>query len=220
MTLPPPLLDVAERQVEQLTGSPLTPMWFRLIHPAARRPAGVPKVLTPHLYGAPADVWPQIAAAQASGYDVYVVPNAGGNTARDITSIRAVWADKDGDKHGPAQCWQDVQWHTPPDFIVFRGDNTGRETIRQGNADNAALADLTGGADCLSAAGLLSQDYFWHAYWRVADCPVAAFEAAQKRLAARYGSDPGVHDPSRVMRLAGTLHTKGEPRYVNLAWRT
>jgi hypothetical protein len=48
----------------------------------------------------------------------------------------------------------------------------------------------------------------WHAYWRVHDLPVAGFKAAQQRLAARYGSDRAVCNPSRVMRLAGTLHQK------------
>lgn len=49
----------------------------------------------------------------------------------------------------------------------------------------------------------------WHAYWRVFFLPVLEFRGAQKRLAAHYGTDPSVCNPSRVMRLAGTLHQKG-----------
>ena len=56
----------------------------------------------------------------------------------------------------------------------------------------------------------------WHAYWLVTDCPPEAFGAAQKRLAARYGSDPVVFNLSRVMRLPGTLHVKGAPVPVRL----
>ena len=49
----------------------------------------------------------------------------------------------------------------------------------------------------------------WHAYWRVFDLPVERFRETQKRLAAYYKTDPSVCNPSRVMRLAGTLHQKG-----------
>lgn len=57
----------------------------------------------------------------------------------------------------------------------------------------------------------------WHAYWRVADCTPAQFSEAQKRLAVRYGSDPVIFNPSRVMRLPGTLHVKRDPVLVTLA---
>ena len=57
----------------------------------------------------------------------------------------------------------------------------------------------------------------WHAYWRVNDMPVAAFTQAQKRLIAHYGSDPGIHDLPRILRLAGSVHvkhrTKTHPEY-------
>lgn len=56
----------------------------------------------------------------------------------------------------------------------------------------------------------------WHAYWMVGDCPTDAFKPAQRRLAAFYGSDPKVCNPSRVMRLAGTLHLKATPILVTL----
>jgi hypothetical protein len=55
----------------------------------------------------------------------------------------------------------------------------------------------------------------WHAYWRVADIE---FNEAQRRLAAHYGTDPKVCNPSRVMRLAGTVHLKdpSSPRVVTI----
>jgi len=56
-----------------------------------------------------------------------------------------------------------------------------------------------------------------HAYWLVDDCPTPAFAEAQKRLALHYDSDPVVHNLSRVMRVPGFLHCKGEPRIVELA---
>jgi hypothetical protein len=48
----------------------------------------------------------------------------------------------------------------------------------------------------------------WHAYWRVFELPVEKFREIQRRLAAHYGTDPAVCNPSRVMRLAGTFHQK------------
>jgi len=51
----------------------------------------------------------------------------------------------------------------------------------------------------------------WHAYELVAeDFPVEQFETLQRRLAAHYGTDPKVCNLSRVMRLPGTLHQKGD----------
>lgn len=55
---------------------------------------------------------------QKQDYGVYVVVNFGGARGYQITRIRAVFADKDGDKHGPPQRWQDVNWHAEPDFLV------------------------------------------------------------------------------------------------------
>lgn len=51
----------------------------------------------------------------------------------------------------------------------------------------------------------------WHAYWRIADCPLDQFTPLQKALAERFAADPSVHDLPRVMRLPGFQHRKGEP---------
>ena len=51
----------------------------------------------------------------------------------------------------------------------------------------------------------------YHAYWRVKDVPLEEFEPLQKAIAARYGGDSVVCDLSRVMRLPGFIHRKGEP---------
>jgi hypothetical protein len=50
-----------------------------------------------------------------------------------------------------------------------------------------------------------------HAYWPIAEMPLADFRNAQQALAAQYGGDPAVCDLPRVMRLPGYLHAKGEP---------
>ncbi len=51
----------------------------------------------------------------------------------------------------------------------------------------------------------------WHCYWLVSGCTLDQFMAAQLALAAKFGGDPSVNDLSRVMRLPGFIHRKGEP---------
>lgn len=51
----------------------------------------------------------------------------------------------------------------------------------------------------------------YHAYWLVTDLEPSRFKAVQKTLAAKFGTDPAVCNPSRVMRMSGTLHQKGVP---------
>jgi len=50
----------------------------------------------------------------------------------------------------------------------------------------------------------------YHAFWRVADCPMERFTTLQAALAAKFNSDPKVKDLPRVMRLPGFLHQKGQ----------
>ena len=63
---------------------------------------------------------------------------------------------------------------------------------------------------------VIRDDTHWHAYWLCNDLPKEDFTGLQKQLAAHYGTDPSVCNLSRVMRLAGTMHCKGEPIRVNL----
>ena len=51
----------------------------------------------------------------------------------------------------------------------------------------------------------------FHAYWRVADCPLDLFRPIQKALAARFDGDSSVNDLPRIMRLPGFYHCKREP---------
>jgi hypothetical protein len=60
----------------------------------------------------------------------------------------------------------------------------------------------------------------WHAYWRVLDLRVDQFKAVQQRLAAHYGTDTAICNPSRVMRIPGFLHQKGQPTRVKLIDQT
>ncbi|MBK7742771.1 MAG: hypothetical protein IPI40_03355 [Betaproteobacteria bacterium] len=51
----------------------------------------------------------------------------------------------------------------------------------------------------------------WHAYWKVQDCALGAFTAAQSALAIKFGGDPAVKDLPRVMRVPGFVHRKVTP---------
>jgi hypothetical protein len=51
----------------------------------------------------------------------------------------------------------------------------------------------------------------YHAYWLTNDLPCKEFRAFQEMLAQRFDGDTVVKDLSRVMRLPGYLHRKGEP---------
>ena len=55
----------------------------------------------------------------------------------------------------------------------------------------------------------------YHAYWRVQDCELEACEPALKQLISRFDGDPACSDRSRLMRLPGFLHCKGEPFLVS-----
>ncbi len=56
----------------------------------------------------------------------------------------------------------------------------------------------------------------FHAYWRVTDCEPDQCELALKQLIGRFQSDPACSDRSRVMRLPGFWHRKGEPHLVRV----
>ena len=56
----------------------------------------------------------------------------------------------------------------------------------------------------------------YHAYWRVVDCPLTACEPALKELIRRFDGDPACSDRTRVLRLPGFLHRKGEPFMVRV----
>ena len=51
----------------------------------------------------------------------------------------------------------------------------------------------------------------FHTYRLVSDVALDQFESLQKGLATQFGSDPGVCDLPRVMRLPGFLHCKTDP---------
>lgn len=101
--------------------------------------------------------------------------------------------------------------------MVNAGDGRGRKAENV-TAIRAYVADLDGAPLEPVLAGPLkphciieSSPGHWHAYWFVSDAPLATFKTVQQAIAARFGSDPAVCDPPRVMRLPGFMHQKGKP---------
>jgi hypothetical protein len=107
--------------------------------------------------------------------------------------------------------------------VVNEGGNTREEVLAAGGLTRAVFVD----GDNIPAPAkwhadpdflVIRDQMHWHAYWLPADLLIADFEEAQRRLAAHYGTDTRVKDPSRVMRLAGTFHLKepAHPRLIQL----
>lgn len=101
--------------------------------------------------------------------------------------------------------------------MVNRGDGIGRKALDV-QAVRAVFVDLDGAplAPVLSAPlppsiVCESSPGKHHAYWPIAEMPLADFPDAQRALAAQYGGDAAVCDLPRVMRLPGYLHAKGKP---------
>ena len=115
--------------------------------------------------------------------------------------------------------------------MVNKGDgkvHAGNKTCRTNKnviRVRAAFVDLDGSpldpvleAKVLPSIIVQSSAGRWHAYWRLDDCPLDRFKQVQSALAKKFAGDPSVNDLSRVMRLPGFLHQKGEPfmtRIVN-----
>ena len=100
---------------------------------------------------------------------------------------------------------------------VNETDGKGRKSVNVQRV-RALFVDLDGAPlEPIKAATLAphcmveSSPNHWHAYWRIADCPLADFKPLQKALAARFNGDAKVCDPARVMRLPGFDHRKRAP---------
>jgi putative DNA primase/helicase len=101
-------------------------------------------------------------------------------------------------------------------WTVNATDGKGRK-VENVTRVRAVFADLDGAplepvtaCELPPTAIIESSQGRWHAYWKVLDVPLEAFEDLQRGVAARFSGDPKIKDLPRVMRLAGFLHQKGE----------
>lgn len=101
---------------------------------------------------------------------------------------------------------------------VYVVANAGEQTSDSIYKVRAVFADTDGAPlDPIIACGLEphviveSSPGNWHVYWLVDGLALDAFRDVQRSIAARFGTDKSVNDLSRVMRLPGLYHQKGEP---------
>ena len=126
------------------------------------------------------------------------------------------------------QHWQALSDLNEKGFNIFMLVNTvsgKKRTADQVTKVNALFVDYDGGhwsADDNNIVAFL--DKFpvkphmavetspgcFHVYWLVNDVPLDQFSSVQKKLAAKFDSDPKVCDPPRVMRVPGTTNWKRE----------
>ena len=103
-------------------------------------------------------------------------------------------------------------------FTVNETDGNGRKKTNITRI-RASFVDLDGSpiepvnnAEVKPHIVLESSPGRFHAYWCFTGrMSLKVFESLQKGLAARFNGDPAIHDLSRVMRLPGFIHRKGEP---------
>jgi hypothetical protein len=135
-------------------------------------------------------LWPKVIELQAEGYATYYFLNR----AETADHLRFA-TDRDVTALA-VDCDGGLpdEWHMEPSIVVHSS------TI------------IKDGQEVRKGQGL----------WLIGEgMPVADFKAAQQRLAAHYpGADPSICNPSRILRLPGSVHQKGEPQAVTFEDRT
>ncbi len=103
------------------------------------------------------------------------------------------------------------------DGVVHKGTKTCRLTANVTRV-RAVFVDLDGSPIAPVLTGAVQPDWAvqsslgrWHAYWKVTNCPLGEFTAAQIALATKFNGDASIQDLPRVMRIPGFLHQKGTP---------
>jgi hypothetical protein len=138
---------------------------------------------TEELEGTLGELWETVVDLQGRGYGVFYFMNevrpGHGGYAKDADMVSIRTLATDHDEGIP----DDWEWRLHPKIIVHTSTVTG---------DGEAPSEVRKG----------------QALWPVIGCSVDAFRLAQQRLAAWYGSDTQVCNPSRILRLPGTLHLK------------
>lgn len=129
-----------------------------------------------------------IARENGLGSGVFVVVNEGGDTDASIISIRAIFLDIDRKAFSSDEaCAEAIRY-------AHEGRRTVDEPIPLG-WPHASMCVQSGGGGA-------------HLYWLIDGCPVQKFKHVQQEMARKFDADPAVCNPSRVMRLPGSLHCK------------
>jgi putative DNA primase/helicase len=102
-------------------------------------------------------------------------------------------------------------------MAINKVEGVGPVTDNKVTAINAVFIDADGTIE-LSAIKKLNPHLIvrtshkkYHAYWLVKNLKPSEFKKVQKALSIKFGTDPSVCNPGRIMRMPGTLHMKGNP---------
>jgi hypothetical protein len=131
-----------------------------------------------------AAIWPKVVELQAAGYECYYILN--------ITP------------HSDGRGWQGM---------VEDADITGVRALAA-DFDDGLPETWHATPDIIVKSSMKDGIQKGQAQWLVSDCSVEQFEGAQGQIAAHYGSDASITNPSRILRLPGSLHQKGVPQLV------
>ncbi len=155
---------------------------------------------------------------QAQRRGVFFVVNAGGHKDSAITRVTAHFVEADA--LPLATQWDNLMAFPLPPSIVVRtrkslhgywlmaeSDDPGRSRIAPTNQEPVAVAKsgAATGAEPTSIQTTPADQL------PASDPNLAQFRRIQQQLAAHFGGDPVIANPSRVMRLPGFDHHKAEP---------
>ncbi len=135
-----------------------------------------------------------------------------------------------------AELWSEIEQRQAERYGVFYVLNETRPRPGSGYEGCASDADI---AKVRAVAadfddGLPTEEWEYHAaphlivrtsagrgqaIWLTRDLPIEDFKPVCRRLINHYKSDPAIQNPSRVLRLPGSLHQKGEPQLVTFERR-
>jgi putative DNA primase/helicase len=176
---PQPDRTIAQNFVRVFTGSPDTVIRIRFIHDSDRKNNS-----TAEREGNFLQLWPDILEYQRRGYAVFYFLNeiklGPGNGYRGAANDDDVTRIRALATDHDNGLPEDWEWHVQPAIIV----RTSRVIVD--------------GRDVQKGQAL----------WPITNLSKVDFKGAQLRLAAYYNTDKSISNPSRVLRLPGTLHLK------------
>lgn len=157
---------------------------FRAIHDRDR---SCPSV---NVYGTLEQRSDRLTQLNQAGYGIFVIVNGSTGTTDDtVADIRCVFVDFDG-----------IEMPNRKERLEYFCGAAPVTLVRKGTAETAPLS-----------MAIESSPGKYHAYWRCHSMPLERFKPFQQELAYTLGGDPAVCNPSRVMRVPGFLHQKGDP---------
>jgi RepB DNA-primase from phage plasmid len=173
----------AEKYLRRIADAPGASFHFRAIHDREKGRAAV------NLYGTFDQCVSRLTRLNQSDFGIFVIINeSSGTTDSTVTDIRCVFADLDRNEL-PERKTRLLYFAGSPISVNIKATT--------GLAPMSMIVESSPGK--------------YHIYWKCHALPLDRFKSVQRELAHVLGGDPSVCNLSRVMRVPGFLHRKGEP---------